>query len=30
VSDVAMPANAAVVSEREARALVNWLLVLIP
>jgi cytochrome c len=30
VSDVTMPANAAVVSEQEARALVNWLLVLIP
>lgn len=30
VSDVAMPSNAAVVTEREAGALVNWLLVLIP
>jgi cytochrome c len=30
VSEVTMPANAAVVSEPEARALVNWLLVLIP
>ena len=30
VSDVSMPPNAAVVSEREARALVNWILVLVP
>jgi cytochrome c len=30
VSDVTMPSNAAVVTEREARALVNWLLVLVP
>lgn len=30
VSDVAMPPNATVVSEREARALVNWILVLVP
>ena len=30
VSDVTMPSNASVVSEHEARALVNWLLVLVP
>ncbi len=30
VSDAAMPPNANVVSEREARALVNWILVLVP
>jgi cytochrome c len=30
VSEVAMPPNATVVSESEARALVNWLLVLVP
>jgi cytochrome c len=30
VSDVNMPPNATVVSEREARALVNWILVLVP
>ncbi|MFT3663989.1 c-type cytochrome [Piscinibacter sp.] len=30
VADVNMPPNAAVVSEREARALVNWILVLVP
>jgi cytochrome c len=30
VSDVAMPPNATVVTEREAHALVNWILVLVP
>jgi cytochrome c len=30
VSDVAMPPNADVVTQNEARALVNWLLVLVP
>ena len=30
VSDVVMPPNAAVVTEGEARMLVNWLLVLVP
>lgn len=30
VSDVTMPPNAAVVTESEARMLVNWLLVLVP
>ena len=30
VSDVTMPSNAAVVTQPEARALVNWLLVLVP
>lgn len=30
VSEVAMPPNAVVVSEAEARRLVNWLLVLVP
>jgi cytochrome c len=30
VSDVTMPPHANVVTEREARALVNWLLVLVP
>jgi len=30
VSDVVMPANATVVTEAEARTLVNWLLVLVP
>lgn len=30
VSDASMPPNATVVSEREARALVNWILVLVP
>lgn len=30
VSQVNMPGNAKVVTEREARALVNWLLVLVP
>ncbi len=30
VSDVTMPSNATVVTEREARALVNWILVLVP
>jgi len=30
VSDVAMPPNAGVVTPEEARALVNWLLVLVP
>lgn len=30
VSEVAMPANASVVTPQEARALVNWLLVLVP
>ena len=30
VSDVAMPPNAGVVTQDEARALVNWLLVLVP
>ncbi|MFO1220010.1 MAG: c-type cytochrome [Burkholderiaceae bacterium] len=30
VSDVNMPPNAGVVSEREAHELVNWLLVLVP
>lgn len=30
VSDVTMPSNSTVVTEREARALVNWLLVLVP
>ncbi len=30
VSDANMPPNATVVSEREARALVNWILVLVP
>jgi cytochrome c len=29
-SDVNMPANASVVTEAEARALVNWVLVLVP
>ena len=30
VGEVAMPPNAAVVSEADARALVNWILVLVP
>jgi len=30
VSDVSMPPNAGVVTEAEARMLVNWLLVLVP
>jgi cytochrome c len=30
VSDVTMPPNASVVTEAEARVLVNWLLVLVP
>ena len=30
VSDVTMPSHASVVSKHEARALVNWLLVLVP
>jgi cytochrome c len=30
VSDVTMPSHTSVVSEHEARALVNWLLVLVP
>ena len=30
VSDVTKPSNATVVTQREARALVNWLLVLVP
>ena len=30
VSEANMPPNASVVSEREARALVNWILVLVP
>ncbi|HSW24316.1 MAG TPA: c-type cytochrome [Burkholderiaceae bacterium] len=30
VSDIAMPPNADVVTQNEARALVNWLLVLVP
>lgn len=30
VSDVTMPSNATVVTEAEARTLVNWLLVLVP
>lgn len=30
IGEVAMPPNAAVVSEADARALVNWILVLVP
>jgi cytochrome c len=30
VSDVTMPSNATVATEREARALVDWILVLVP
>ena len=30
VSEANMPPNASVVTQREARALVNWILVLVP